>query len=163
MMMKRIPQYPLWNKDLLRYRDTFKDKPFPKATACCWTLRENDPEYVMHQFFYFPSTSFCLDLCSDVMEENENVGAIFMSGPSVHLTTIATWMDKNGCIYLEGPKNMYNFAWGSDEGNGCTGRRHYYDNNNGPCVRRLTRHQFIQWINGQAVHLQNEAEQLEHM
>ena len=97
------------------------------------------------------------------MEENENVGAAFMSGLSVHLTSIATWTDKNGRIHLEGPKNMYNFAWGSDEGNGRTGRRNYYDNNDGPPVRRLTRQQFIQWINGQAEHLRNEAEQLGHM
>jgi len=163
MMMTRLAEYPLWKKYLSRYREIFKGKPFPKATSCCWTLRHNDLEYVMHQFFCFPSASFCLDLCSDVMEENENVGAAFMSGLSVHLTSIATWTDKNGRIHLEGPKNMYNFAWGSDEGNGRTGRRNYYDNNDGPPVRRLTRQQFIQWINGQAEHLRNEAEQLGHM
>ena len=164
MMKKRLAEFPLWKKYLSRYREIFKDKPFPKATSCCWTLRQNDLEYVMHQFFCFPSASFCLDLCSDVMEENENVGAAFMSGLSVHLTSIATWTDKNGRIHLEGPKNMYNFAWGADEeGNGRTGRRNYYDHNNGPPVIRLTRQQFIQWINGQAGHLRNEAEQLGHM
>ena len=163
MMKKRLAEYPLWKKYLSRYREIFKGKPFPYATSCCWTLRQNDLKYVMHQFFCFPSASFCLDLCSDVMEENENVGAAFMSGLSVHLTSIATWTDENGRIHLEGPKGMYNFAWGSDEGNGRSGRRNYYDDNNGPPVRRLTRQQFMQWISGQAVDVRNEAEQLGHM
>ena len=50
---------------------------------------------------------------------------------------------------------MYNFPWGLGEHGG--------EIINTPPVRRLKRQQFMQWINGQAVHVQNEEVQLGHM
>ena len=57
---------------------------------------------------------FALNLSSYIKEHNTGIGATFMSAVFVHSTSIPIWIDNRERIHLEGPSNMYNFAWGSN-------------------------------------------------
>ena len=87
----------------------------PKSTTCCWRLTKNNEDLIMHQFFVSPQYRFGLDISSNVLRDNNDVGATFMSSLFYHCTSIPIWKETNGNkIYIEGPKDMYNFAWGSN-------------------------------------------------
>jgi hypothetical protein len=159
-VIETMKQFTNWKGYLERYNTIFEGKPLPKPTVCCWTLREDDPNFVMYQFFCFPTALFCFDVSSTVTNEFDNVGAIFMSGLSVHCTSIPIFIDTEGFVHLKGPKNMYNLAWGADEGNGRSLRRNYYDRNGGPHMNRLTENAFIHWIQNTRPDLIQEATQL---
>ena len=87
----------------------------PKSTTCCWKLCQNYEDWLMYQYFVSPQYKFGIDISSNTLSDNKDVGATFMSSLFYHSTTIPIW--KNGTndqIYLEGPQYMYNFAWGSN-------------------------------------------------
>ena len=87
----------------------------PKSTTCCWRLSKKYEGFIMHQYFVSPQYMFGLDLSSNVLCDDDDVGATFMSSLFYHCTTIPIWKDKKGDkIFLKGPKDMYNFAWGSN-------------------------------------------------
>ena len=87
----------------------------PKSTTCCWKLSKNYEELTMHQYFVSPQYMFGLNLSSNVLFDSNDVGATFLSSLFYHCTSIPIWKDeKCDKIYLEGPKYMYNFAWGSN-------------------------------------------------
>ena len=90
----------------------------PKSTTCCWCLRHNNNDYILKQYFVSPDIRFGLNLSSDILNNHNNVGATFYSSMFYHATTIPIWLHKKtNNIYLNGPDNMYNFAWGSNGGN----------------------------------------------
>ena len=69
----------------------------------------------MYQYFVSPQYFFGLNLSSNVLFGSNDVGATFMSSLFYHWTSIPIWKDeKCDMIFLEGPKDMYNFAWGSN-------------------------------------------------
>ena len=69
----------------------------------------------MNQYFVSPQYMFGFDISSNTLSDNNDVGATFMSSLFYHSTTIPIWKSRtNDRIYLEGPKHMYNFAWGSN-------------------------------------------------
>ena len=87
----------------------------PKSTTCCWKLSKYYHNWCMKQYFVSTQYMFGIDLSSDVLCHNMDVGATFMSSMFLHCTTIPIWKDeKNERIFLSGPKDMYNFAWGSN-------------------------------------------------
>ena len=86
----------------------------PKSTTCCWVLSKNINKFDMKQYFVSTQYLFALDLSSRVLTCNEGTGATFMSSMFSHSTSIPIWKDEHGRIYLQGPKDMYNFAWGSN-------------------------------------------------
>ena len=87
----------------------------PKSTTCCWRFSKSNEGLIMHQFFVSPQYRFGLDISSNVLCDNNDVGATFMSSLFYHCTTIPIWKETKGNkIYIEGPKDMYNFAWGSN-------------------------------------------------
>ena len=88
----------------------------PKSTTCCWTLRKDNPNFIMKQYFIGVDGMFAYDLSSDVLKNENNAGATFMSSLFFHLTSVPIWIDVRNNIHLRGPENMYNFAWGSDGG-----------------------------------------------
>ena len=88
----------------------------PKSTTCCWTLRKDNPNFIMKQYFVGVDGMFAYDLSSDVLKNENNAGATFMSSLFFHLTSVPIWIDVRNNIHLRGPENMYNFAWGSDGG-----------------------------------------------
>ena len=89
----------------------------PKSTTCCWSLRRNNEDYVMKQYFVGVDLKFGYDISSNKLKNKNNVGATFLSSLFHHCTTIPIWIDKNNKIHLTGPDRMYNFAWGGDGGN----------------------------------------------
>ena len=90
----------------------------PKSTTCCWCLRHNNNDYILKQYFVSPDIRFGLNLSSDILNNHNNVGATFYSSMFYHATTIPIWLHKKtNNIHLNGPDNMYNFAWGSNGGN----------------------------------------------
>ena len=87
----------------------------PKSTTCCWKLSKTYENITMYQYFVSPQYFFGLNLSSNVLFGSNDVGATFMSSLFYHCTTIPIWKDeKCDMIFLEGPKDMYNFAWGSN-------------------------------------------------
>ena len=68
----------------------------------------------MHQFFVCAEFLFALDISSDVLKGDNAVGATFMSSMFFHATSVPIWTDKEDKIFICGPKDMYNFAWGSN-------------------------------------------------
>ena len=86
----------------------------PKSTTCCWILRERNPKYRLYQYFVGIDLQFALNLSSYINEHNTGIGATFMSSVFAHSTSIPIWIDNRERIHLEGPSNMYNFAWGSN-------------------------------------------------
>ena len=87
----------------------------PKSTTCCWRLSKSNEDLIMHQFFVSPQYRFGLDISSNVLCDDNYVRANFMSSLFYHCTTMPIWKETNGNkIYIEGPKDMYNFAWGSN-------------------------------------------------
>ena len=85
----------------------------PKSTTCCWRLTKSNKDLIMHQFFVSPQYRFGLDISSNVLCDDNDVGATFVLSLFFHCTTIPIWKEKKGDkIYIEGPKDMYNFAWG---------------------------------------------------
>ena len=57
------------------------------------------------------------DLSSNILRNGSNAGATFLSSMFAHSTSSPIWVDNNGLYHLRGPKDMYNFAWGTDGGN----------------------------------------------
>ena len=51
------------------------------------------------------------------MSLKNGVGATFYSSMFYHVTSIPIWCNDDNIIRLNGPHDMYNFAWGSDGGN----------------------------------------------
>ena len=92
------------------------DGKLPKTTTCCWSLRKNDQRYVMKQYFVSVDCNFALDISSNKLKDGCNWGATFYSAMFAHCTTVPIWIDEFNNIYMKGPKEMYNFAWGSDGG-----------------------------------------------
>ena len=88
----------------------------PKSTTCCWSLRSEDMNFKLVQYFVLFDYDIAYDLSSNFNSDSMNIGATFMSSLFNHCTSIPIWIDKSGHIHLVGPKNMYNFAWGSDGG-----------------------------------------------
>ena len=88
----------------------------PKSTTCCWSLRSEDMNFKLVQYFVLFDYDIAYDLSSNFNSDSMNIGAKFMSSLFNHCTSIPIWIDKSGHIHLVGPKNMYNFAWGSDGG-----------------------------------------------
>ena len=87
----------------------------PKSTTCCWRLSRKYEDWSMHQYFVSPQYMFGINISLDTLCDNNDVGATFMSSMFYHSTTIPIWKKKkNDNIYLEGPKDMYNLAWGSN-------------------------------------------------
>ena len=86
----------------------------PKSTTCCWRLSKDYDHIIMYQYFVSPQYMFGLDISSHILRDEKDVGATFMSSMFYHSTSVPIWKDKKGNIYLEGPKDMYNFAWGSN-------------------------------------------------
>ena len=87
----------------------------PKSTTCCWKLCKNYEDWTMYQYFVSPQYNFGLNISSNTLSDNKDVGATFMSSLFYHATTIPIWKNRiNDRIYLEGPQYMYNFAWGSN-------------------------------------------------
>ena len=70
----------------------------------------------MKQYFVSIDTYFAYDLSSDILVANNNLGATFLSSMFYHCTSVPIWIDKDRNVHLVGPKNMYNFAWGSNGG-----------------------------------------------
>lgn len=69
----------------------------------------------MYQYFVIPQYMFGIHISSDVLGRNKDIRATFLSFLFYHYTTIPIWKDrKNDCIYFKGPKDMNNFAWGSN-------------------------------------------------
>ena len=92
-----------------------KDGTIPKSNTCCWRLSKNYDDWCMYQYFVSPQYIFGIDLLSNVLSVNNDVGATFMSSLFYHCTKIPIWKNtKNNQLYLEGPKDIYNFAWGSN-------------------------------------------------
>ena len=90
------------------------ENKLPNSNTCCWRLINDNAEYSMYQYFVSTEYVFALDLSSHVLSGENDVGATFMSSMFLHATSIPIWIDKNDRIYLNGPKDMYNFAWGSN-------------------------------------------------
>ena len=92
------------------------NKKLPKSTTCCWRLSKDNQEYIMYQYFVAPDHRFAIDLSLANLKDNNNVGATFLSSIFNHVTSIPIWINDKGKYFLNGPKNMYNFAWGSNGG-----------------------------------------------
>ena len=93
----------------------FADSKIPKSTTCCWRLSKYYKDWCMYQYFVTPRHMFGIDISSNVLCHNNDVGSTFMSSLFHHCTTIPIWKRKEeDIIYFEGPKDMYNFAWGSN-------------------------------------------------
>ena len=91
------------------------ENTIPKSTTCCWKLSKNYDIWCMYQFFVSSQYMFGINISSDTLGDNNDVGATFMSSLFYHSTTIPIWKNsENDRIYLKGPKDMYNFAWGSN-------------------------------------------------
>ena len=91
------------------------ENTIPKSTTCFWKLSKNYDILCMYQFLVSSQYFFRIDISSDRLGDNNDVGATFMSSMFYHSTTIPLCKNrKNGRIYLKGPKDMYNFAWGSN-------------------------------------------------
>ena len=87
----------------------------PKSTTCCWRLSKDYDYLIMHQYFVSPQYMFGIDVSSKNLCNNNDVGDTFIPSLFYHCTTIPIWKDKkNGKINFEGPKDKYNFAWGSN-------------------------------------------------
>ena len=41
----------------------------PKSTTCCWTLRKDNPNFIMKQYFVGVDGMFAYDLSSDVLKK----------------------------------------------------------------------------------------------
>ena len=89
----------------------------PKSTTCCWSLRKKYDGLKLLQFFVSPELKFGLNLSSQILFNNNSVGATFLSSLFLHATTIPIWIDDKDFIFLKGPQDMYNFAWGSNGNN----------------------------------------------
>ena len=94
----------------------FSNGKLPKSTTCCWSLRGNCSKYKMFQYFVAPDHRFAIDLSSENLKDHKNVGATFLSSLFNHVTSIPIWIDDEGKYFLKGPREMYNFAWGSNGG-----------------------------------------------
>ena len=93
----------------------YTQNTIPKSTTCCWKLSKYYPNWYMKQYFVSTQYLFGIDLSSDVLCHDMDVGATFMSSMFHHCTTIPIWEDKKSKrVFLYGPKDMYNFAWGSN-------------------------------------------------
>ena len=68
----------------------------------------------MYQYFVAKKYFFTLDISSPVLKNENSVDATFMSSIFFHATSIIIWIDKNDKVILKGPKDMYDFAWGSN-------------------------------------------------
>ena len=90
------------------------DNKLPKSTTCCWILSKNYKHMKMNQYFVSTQYMFAQDLSSNIRIMKEGIGATFMSSMFFHCTSIPIWNDDLGNIYLKGPEDMYNFAWGSN-------------------------------------------------
>ena len=77
-------------------------------------LRESNRNYRLYQYFVGIDLQFALNLSSYVEELNRGIGATFVSATFAHSTSIPIWIDDREKVHLEGPSNMYNFAWGSN-------------------------------------------------
>ena len=88
----------------------------PKSTTCCWTLRKNSDQLVMKQYFVGVDGKFALDLSSDILKDEKQVGSNFLSSMFNHCTSAPIWIDSEHGIHMLGPAEMYNFAWGSNGG-----------------------------------------------
>ena len=88
-----------------------------KSTTCCWSLRKRYNGIKLLQFFVSPELKFGLNLSSYILNNNNNIGATFFSSLFLHTTTIPIWIDDKDFIFLKGPQDMYNFAWGSNGNN----------------------------------------------
>ena len=77
----------------------------PKSTMCCWSLRRNNEDYLMKQYFVGVDLKFGYDISSNKLKDKNNVGATFLSSLFHYCTTIPI------------PDRMYNFAWRGDGGN----------------------------------------------
>ena len=86
----------------------------PKSTTCCWRLSKDNQEHIMYQYFVSTKYFFALDISSSVLKNENTIGATFMSSMFFHATSIPIWIDQNDKVHLDGPKDMYNFAWGSN-------------------------------------------------
>ena len=93
---------------------SFNHQKLPKSTTCCWRLTKNYDNLIMYQFFVAPYDKFCINLSSNILSNNRCVGATFYSSMFYHVTSVPVWYRKNGSVSLNGPHDMYNFAWGSD-------------------------------------------------
>ena len=96
---------------------SFNHQKLPKSTTCCWRLTKNYENLIMCQFFVAPYDKFCINLSSNILSNNRCVGATFYSSMFYHVTSVPVWYRKNGSVSLNGPHDMYNFAWGSEGGN----------------------------------------------
>ena len=70
----------------------------------------------MIQFFVGIEGQSAFDLSSEVLEGGNDAGATFMSSLFNHCTTVLVWVDNKSLYHLLGPKQMYNFAWGTNGG-----------------------------------------------
>ena len=89
----------------------------PKSTTCSWSLRKNYKEFLHVQYFVGSDFFGAFDLSSNILRNGSNAGATFLSSMFAHSTSSPIWVDNNGLYHLRGPKDMYNFAWGTDGGN----------------------------------------------
>ena len=67
------------------------DNSIPKSTTCCWKLSKYYDDYSMFQYFISPQYMFGIDISSNVLKDNMDVGATFLSSLFYHCTTIPIW------------------------------------------------------------------------
>ena len=101
------------NRYVTNILNMFENK-LPKSTTCCWQLSKDYQDKTMHQYFVATKYKFALDISSNVLKNDNAIGATFMSSMFYHATSIPVWIDLDNRVFLSGPKDMYNFAWGSN-------------------------------------------------
>lgn len=78
----------------------FADNKIPKSTTCCWRLSKYYDNWCMYQYFVTPQYMFGIDISSNILYHNKDVGATFMSSLFYHCTTIPIWRRKKKIAYI---------------------------------------------------------------